>query len=78
MACVRPQPFGKRTGKSTEGTPRGRGPGTYARIVEITSGRTISQQGLATTCKDPPYREDRNRWEALGLAHGFVVTKKVE
>ena len=58
MAGVRPQPFGKRTGKSTEGTPRGRGPGTYTRIAEITSGRTISQQGLATTCKDPPYRED--------------------
>jgi hypothetical protein len=23
------------------------------RLVEITSGRAISQQGLATTCKDP-------------------------
>jgi len=33
-------------------TPRGRGPGTYARIAEIMSGRAISQQGLATTCKD--------------------------
>ncbi len=23
------------------------------RLVEITSGKAISQQGLATTCKDP-------------------------
>ena len=29
------------------------GPSTYARIAEITSGRAIAQQGLATTCKDP-------------------------
>lgn len=28
------------------------GPSTYARVVEITSGRAISQQGLAATCKD--------------------------
>jgi hypothetical protein len=29
------------------------GPSTYARVAEIMSGRAISQQGLATTCKDP-------------------------
>ena len=40
------------TGQSTEGTPRGRGPSTHTRIAEITSGRAISQQGLAITCKD--------------------------
>ena len=28
------------------------GPSTYTRIAEIMSGRAISQQGLATTCKD--------------------------
>ncbi len=28
------------------------GPSTYARVAEIMSGRTISQQGLAATCKD--------------------------
>jgi len=39
---------------STEGTPRGKGPSTYARIAEITSGRANSQQGLATTSKDLP------------------------
>ena len=66
------------TGMSTEGTPRGRGPSTYTRMAEITSGRTITQQGLATTCKDLPYRENRSRWEAFGLAHGFVVARKVE
>jgi hypothetical protein len=32
------------------------GPSTYARIVDITSGTSILQQGLAATCKDSPYR----------------------
>ena len=40
------------TGKSTEETPRGKGPSTYARIADITLGRTNFQQGLVTTCKD--------------------------
>jgi hypothetical protein len=57
------------TGMSTKGAPRGRGPGTYARIVEITSGRAISQQGLVTTCKDPTYKGRPRRWEGFGLAH---------
>ena len=30
------------------------GPSTYTRVAEIMSGRTVSQQGLAATCKDPP------------------------
>ena len=37
----------------SRGARRGKGPSTYARIAEIMSGRAISQQGLATTCKDP-------------------------
>ena len=41
------------TSKCTKGTLRGRGPSTYTGIVEITPGKTTSQQGLATTCKDP-------------------------
>ena len=45
------------TDRCTREASRGKGPGTYARIAEITSGRTISQQGLATTCEDPLYRE---------------------
>jgi hypothetical protein len=32
------------------------GPSTYTRIMEITSGSTIFQQGLAATCKDLLYR----------------------
>ncbi|MCK4791359.1 MAG: hypothetical protein KAV87_46940 [Desulfobacteraceae bacterium] len=40
------------TGKSTGETPRGRGPSNYTKIVEIKSEKAISQQGLATTCKD--------------------------
>ena len=37
---------------STGRTLRGRGPGTYARIAEIKSGRSHSQQGLTATCED--------------------------
>jgi hypothetical protein len=44
--------LGKETGRGTEGARRGTGPSTYTKIVEITSGRTIFQQGLAATCKD--------------------------
>jgi len=52
------------TDKGTREASRGKGPGTYVRIAEITSGRTNSQQGLATTCKDPLIEaeaEDRGR-----------------
>ncbi len=45
-----------RNGRSTEGAQRGTGPSSYTRIAEITSGRAIYQQGLATTCKDPSSR----------------------
>ena len=40
------------TGECTGRTSRGMGPSTCTRSSEITSGRTISQRGLATTCKD--------------------------
>jgi hypothetical protein len=43
------------TGMSTGEELRDRGPGAYVRNAEITSGRATSQQGLATTCKDPLY-----------------------
>ena len=36
------------------------GPDTYARIAEITSGKTIFQQGLAITCKDCEYKETKS------------------
>ena len=50
---VRPMSAGKETGQSTGGARRGTGPSAYTRIVEITSGTAITQQGLAATCKDP-------------------------
>jgi hypothetical protein len=40
------------TDEGTAQSWRGRDPSTYTRIVEITSGKAISQQGLAATCKD--------------------------
>ena len=56
-------------GKCTSWARRGMGPSAYARIVEIMSGRAISQQGLATTCKDPPTNGKPRRREGHGLAH---------
>jgi len=55
---VRPTLFGKKRDDSTEGTLRGRGPGECERIAEIKSGRAVSQQGLAATCKDLSYKEN--------------------
>ena len=60
------------TDESTAQSWRGRDPSTYTRTVEITLGRTISQQGLATTCEDLPYKGDRSRQEGFGLTHEFV------
>jgi hypothetical protein len=48
--------FWEETGKSTGETPRGRGPGNYTKIVEIMSGKTNFQQGLAATCEDLMYK----------------------
>jgi hypothetical protein len=36
----------EKTGKSTIGSHRGKGPSTYARIAEVKSGRANFQQGL--------------------------------
>src|SRR5690625_2485747 len=49
---------GQATDMSSQGARRGMGPSTYARIVEITSGRAISQQGLTATCKDLARKEE--------------------
>ncbi len=51
VPMARPLSFGMKR-VSTEGTPRGKGPGDATRIAEITSGRSSSQQGLTATCKD--------------------------
>jgi len=42
------------TGKYTARSWRGTGPSARARIVEITSGKSLFQQGLVATCKDQP------------------------
>ena len=62
--------------KGTREASRGKGPGTYGGIAEITSGRTISQQGLVTTCKDPSNKGNRTRREGFGPAHESVGAKK--
>jgi hypothetical protein len=51
-------------------------PSTYTRVAEIMSGRAISQQGLATTCKDPETEGNHRLWEGFGLAHGSVRAMK--
>jgi len=37
---------------------RGIGPSTHTRIMEITSGRAVYQQGLAATCKDSTFKAE--------------------
>jgi len=65
------------TGMSTSRSWRGTGPSTYAKIAEITSGSTNFQQGLAATCKDPPYRERLLSWqEDFGGAHEPIGAMK--
>jgi hypothetical protein len=44
--------LGEGMGKCTQGGRRGMGPSAYTRVAEIMSGRAITQQGLAATCKD--------------------------
>ena len=51
----RPMLVGEETGKSTSRATAVQVQACRERLAEITSGRTISQQGLATTCKDPPH-----------------------
>ena len=60
-------------------TTRAAGVGVLARrerFVEITSGRSISQQGLTATCKDLMYENVSRHKEGFGLAHEFVVAMK--
>lgn len=53
------------------------GQASTERYAEITSGRTISQQGLATTCKDRLYKvRSRKQEEGFGLAHEPVRAMK--
>ena len=61
--------LGEEMSECIRGTWRGMGPGAYARIAEIMSGKAISQQGLVTTCKDLVYEELPRRREGFGLTH---------
>ena len=61
-------PTGKKRASAPEGRGGGKGPSTYARVVEITSGTTNFQQGLAATCKDQLYRRDLSQREDFGGA----------
>jgi hypothetical protein len=45
--------LGEGMDECSRGVRRGMGPSACARVAEIMSGRTISQQGLTATCKDP-------------------------
>ena len=70
--------LGEEMGERIRGTWRGMGPSAYARIAEIMSGRAISQQGLATTCKDLVYEGSPRRREGFGLTHEPVGARKEE
>ena len=64
------------TDEDTREASRGKGPGAYGGIAEITSGRTIFQRGLVTTCKDPSNKGSRIKREGFGLAHESVGARK--
>lgn len=50
----RPMPWGKKRVSAPRGTTVAHVQASGERLAEITSGRAISQRGLAVTCKDPP------------------------
>jgi hypothetical protein len=61
-------------------TPRAAGVGVQARrdrYAEITSGRSVSQQGLTATCIDLVLRVPPRHEEGEGLAHEPVGARKV-
>ncbi len=61
---------GEVTGMCTLRTAVAEAQASRERFAEITSGRAITQQGLAATCKDPPTVAKAGRWrEGFGLAH---------
>ncbi len=75
---MRPVSSEKEMGEGIRGTWRGMGPSAYVRIAGIMSGRGITQQGLATTCKDPAHKGRPRRGEGDGLAHEPVGARKEE
>jgi hypothetical protein len=66
IACVKADDSWEGTGTRTRGTPRGRGPGAWAGRAGITSGKTMSQPGLAATGKDYPIEaEAEGGWREM-------------
>jgi hypothetical protein len=63
-------------GKATCESAGREGQASGERSAETTSGRAISQQGLAATCKDPLHKATRRRREGFGPAHGLVGARK--
>ena len=61
---------GEETGKCTLRPAGIRAQASWERLAEITSGRAITQQGLAATCEDPltVAKAGRQR-EGFGLTH---------
>jgi hypothetical protein len=50
--------LGEGMDERSRGARRGMGPSVCTRVAEIMSGRAISQQGLAATCKDPAFKAE--------------------
>ncbi len=48
--------LGEGMDKRSRGARRDLGPSASTRIAEIMTGRAVSQQGLAATCKDPAFK----------------------
>ena len=54
--------LGEGMDERSQGARRGMGPSTCTRVAEIMSGKAISQQGLAATCKDPTCKAQAEAW----------------
>jgi len=52
------------------------GPDTRRKIAEITSGRSIIQQGFATTCIDYRHKGRPRPREDFGLAHELDIAMR--
>jgi hypothetical protein len=57
--------LGEGTDECSRGARRGMGPSACARVAEIMSGRAISQQGLAATCKDLARKRELEAWRGF-------------
>jgi hypothetical protein len=65
------------TDKCTVWSWRGTDPSTFTQTAEISSGRSILQQGLVATCTDREKEGNQSRSEEFGLTHEPVRALKV-